>query len=93
MPKIRFKTDIAGFYDVRRMPKLIDLLESHGKSIMDGANDTLPEGEGYRMSSGQGRKKPQGRWAVRVYTASNHAKASNARRNTLVSLLSSRQDR
>lgn len=90
MAKVRFKTNLAGHYDVRRMPKLINFLEGEGKAIMDGANDTLPDREGYDMSSAQGRKKPQGRWAVRVYTVTNHAKRSNAINNTLVTLLSSR---
>lgn len=94
---IRYK--LSGWYDVRRMPKLVELLESEGKRIVDAANATLPEGEGYMMSSSQGRKGPrpknskgrgkgyQGRWAVRVYTASNHAKRSNAVHQTLVNLL------
>ena len=47
MAKVRFKTNLAGYYDVRRMPKLITLLEGEGKAIMDAANDTLPDREGY----------------------------------------------
>jgi len=87
MAKVRFRPNIPGFYDARRMPTLITLLESHGKRMMDAANDSLPEREGYEMSSGQGRKRPQGRWAVRVYTVTNHAKRSNAANNTLTSVL------
>lgn len=94
---IRYK--MSGWYEMRRLPGVVSILEAKGKAIMDAANSTLPEGEGYRMSSSQGQKGPrppgsrgsgkgyQGRWAVRVYTASHHAKRSNARRNTLVRLL------
>lgn len=92
MAKVRFKTNLSAHYEVRRMPALVAFLEQEGTDIMESANDTLDE-EGYRMSSGQGRKKPQGRWAVRVYTVTNHAKRSNAINNTLVRLLAERPKR
>lgn len=88
--KVRFRYNSGVQYDLRRHPKLVTALEDYGQGIVDDANQTLEEGEGYRMSSRQGKKNPQGRWAVRIYTASRHARNSNARHNTLVRLLSSR---
>ena len=87
MTNIRLKFKRDAFYDLRRAPKVIDFLEAAGESMMTDANKTLEENVGYRMSSSQGAKKPQGRWAVRVFTSSDHAKRSNAINNTLLKLL------
>ena len=87
MTNIRIKFKRGAFFELRRAPKVIDFLEAAGQSIVDDANATLDEGVGYRMSSSQGRKRPQGRWAVRVFTSSDHAKRSNAKHNTLLRLL------
>lgn len=86
---VRVKFHRNGFYEVRRAEKVVAFLEAAGQQLMTDANATLKEGRGYRMSSSQGRRKPQGRWAVRVYTSSNHAKRSNAKRNTLLRVLGS----
>jgi hypothetical protein len=85
---VRLKFNRKAFYNLRSAPKVVDFLEAAGENLVSEANATLNEGVGYRMSSGQGRKRPQGRWAVRVFTSSNHAKNSNAIHNTLVRLLS-----
>lgn len=74
-------------YDLRRAPGVVALVENIGEKVLDAANDTLAEGEGYMMSSTQGNRKNKGRWAVRVFTASNHAKNSNAKHNTLLRVL------
>lgn len=87
MTSVRFKYRRGALFDVRRLPDVVARLEAEGRQRLNSANATLPDAEGYRMSSKQGRKNPQGRWAVRIYTASNHAKRSNARHNTLVRLL------
>lgn len=97
MAGVRFKWNENAFYDVRRSTKVVSALQNLGSRIVDDANATLKEGQGYRMSSRQGRKGPsptggpgyQGRWAVRVVTASDHAKRSNAKHNTLIKLLNS----
>ena len=78
-------------YDLRRAPGVIALTESIGKSILTAANDTLTEGDGYEMSSVQGTKKNKGRWAVRVFTRSEHAQYSNAKHNTLLRLIHRRR--
>lgn len=87
MSKVRFKYRPGAQYDLRRMPELVALLEEEGRSRLNDANSTMPNGRGYAMSSKQGSKRPQGRWAVRIYTLTNHAKRSNAKHNTLVRLL------
>lgn len=96
MAKPRIKYRPGAFFEIRTLPGVAAALEAHGRRITDAANATLAEGVGYRMSSRKGRKGPsptgrgkgfQGRWAVRVWTSSNHAKYSNAKHNTLVRLL------
>lgn len=91
MTEIRVKVKRGALYELRRDSAVIAFLEGKGEMVVDSANETLPEKVGYRMSSSQGRKNPQGRWAVRVFTSSNHAKHSNAVHNTLIrALLNSR---
>jgi hypothetical protein len=75
------------FYDLRRDPAVVRELESRGRRVVHAANRTLREKSGYRMSSFQGARKPQGRWFVNIYAASNHAKRSNAKNNTLLKVM------
>ena len=84
---VRLKFKRNGMYDIRRSPDVIGFLEGKGELVVDAANETLDERNGYRMSSSQGARRPYGRWAVRVFTSSNHAKRSNAIRNTLIRAL------
>lgn len=83
----RVKMNLSGFYRLRSDPRVIAELERRGRRVLDAANDTMPDGDGYAMSSFQGRKKPQGRWFVQIYTRSNHAKRSNAKNNTLLRVI------
>jgi hypothetical protein len=78
MADIDFRWKNRGFYDIRRDPKVIDALERMGTHIVNEANAKLGE-DGYDMSSTQGKRAPQGRWHVRVYTRTNKAKAAEAR--------------
>ena len=87
MADIKLTFNNQSFYDLRRDPGVIAALEEMGTKILDAANETLPEGVGYRMSSAQGAKKPQGRWAVHVFTSSDHAKRSDRVHNTLMRLM------
>jgi hypothetical protein len=75
------------FYELRALPGVIGLLEVNGRQRVQHANATLKKKDGYKMSSRQGAKKPQGRWRVTVFTATAEAKRSNARHNTLVKVL------
>lgn len=102
--KVTFKWRNSEFYNLRRDPAVIRELERRGRQIAAAANKTLAENSirsrvrnrrfervGYRMSSFQGRKVKQGRWFVQVYTASHHAKHSEAKNNTLVRVLNETQ--
>jgi len=104
MSKVQFKWLNKSFYDLRRDPAVVKELERRGKRIADEANKVLAENSfrnrvkdrrlskvGYRMSSFQGRKVKQGRWFVQVYTASNHAKYSEAKYNNLIRVLNQTQ--
>jgi hypothetical protein len=84
---MNLKWNNKAFYDLRRDPAVIRDLESRGRRVLNAANATLNERRGYRMASFQGKRKPQGRWFVQVYAASNHAKHSDAKRNTLLRVL------
>lgn len=104
MAKPNIKWRNIGFYDLRRDPKVVAELERRGRQIASAANRTLDENRlrnkvtsrrarsvGYRVSTFQGAKKPQGRWFVQVYTSSRHAKYSNAKHNTLIRVLNETQ--
>lgn len=77
MPKIRYH--ISAFQKIRRDPGVVRKLESAGRAVKDSA------GDGYEMSSSQGKT----RWRVGVYTRTNRAKRDNARRNSLLKALDS----
>jgi hypothetical protein len=81
------KWNNRAFFDLRRDPAVIRELERRGRRVLNAANKSMKEKTGYRMSSFQGKRKPQGRWFVQVYTASRHAKHSDARHNTLLRVL------
>lgn len=87
MADISFKWNNRAFYDLRRDPEVVRDLESRGRRVLNAANATLKEKRGYRMSSFQGKRKPQGRWFVQVYASSRHAKHSDAIHNTLLRVL------
>lgn len=84
---VRIKFNEESFYKLRSSTKVVSALQNLGEDIVNDANATLDENQGYRMSSRQGQRKPYGRWAVRIVTASDHAKRSNAVHNTLIRLL------
>lgn len=94
--QVRFRWKNGSFYHLRNTPQVVGALEAIGRRITDEANAALPPADprksrkpdpGYMMSSRQGRRNPQGRWHVRVFTASNHAKAEEARNNHLNRIL------
>ena len=87
MSKVRVKFKKGSRFQIRKSPKVVQYLETVGTMLMDDANGTLDEGEGYRMSSSRGINYPYGRWMVNVYTSSNHAKNSNAKHQTLIRML------
>lgn len=105
MSSIRVKYNYPGFYKLRSQPEVVRELERRGRAILKYANRSLEENSlrnkisarrvgnvGYRMSSFQGAKKDKGRWFVQIYAASNHAKYSNAKHNTLINALNETQN-
>lgn len=81
------KWNNRAFFDLRRDPAVVRDLEQRGRRVLNAANKSMKEKTGYRMSSFQGKRKPQGRWFVQIYTGSRHAKHSNAVHNTLLKVL------
>lgn len=80
----KFKINLDGFYNVRRSPKVVDKLEKMAKAIADKSNSDAGLTDGYRTSSTQGLKKPQGRWRTTVITATAEAQKDNAENNRLL---------
>lgn len=105
MANFTLKWKDSQFYKIRNAPKVVKELEQRGREITAAANKTLDENSvgsrvrdrrisrvGYKMSTFQGKRKPQGRWFVQVYTSSRHAKHSDAKHNTLVRVLNDTQN-
>jgi hypothetical protein len=84
---VRVKFKAGSRFQIRNSTGVVKFLESMGTTMRDEANATLPEGEGYEISSSRGINYPFGHWMVNVYTQSNHAKNSNAVHNTLIRIL------
>lgn len=103
MSDVTVKVNNKSVREIRSSKPVVAELERRGRKIVNAANRTLGENSlrnrimgrrgrvGYRMSSFQGKRKPQGRWFVQIYTASNHAKHSCAKHNTLVRVLNETQ--
>lgn len=103
MADFTVKVNNKALREIRSSKPVVAELERRGRKILNAANRTLGENSlrnrimdrrgrvGYRMSSFQGKKKRQGRWFVQIYTASNHAKHSEAKHNTLVRVLNQTQ--
>jgi len=89
MTNIRLKFKYGSRFQIRNARDVQAFLEHVGTQLMNEANETLPEKEGYRMSSSRGINYPFGHWRVNVFTSSNHAKNSNAKHNTLLRILQS----
>jgi hypothetical protein len=85
--EVKLKFKYGAKFKLRNSPEVVAFLENMGAQARDEANETLPEGVGYRMSSSRGTNFPYGRWTVNVYTSSNHAKRSNAVHNTLLRVI------
>lgn len=80
----KLKLDLKGFYELRRAPKVKADLERRAKAIAAKANSDSGLKDGYRTSSTQGRKDPQGRWRTTVITATIEAKIDNSKNNRLL---------
>ena len=81
MSRIRYKWNNRGFYDIRRAPKVVAVLEEIGEEIKMECNAQVAPTRGleaYGAVSAQGARRPYGRWHVRVYTQTNKAKRAEA---------------
>lgn len=85
----RVKIKRKGLYDLRRAPGVTKRLLLIADTVAGRANQRaglapLGPDRGYRVSSQQGAKRPQGRWRTTVITATNEARVDNAKNNTLI---------
>ncbi|MFI5783497.1 hypothetical protein [Nocardia sp. NPDC051570] len=87
MPKPKMKWDPNAHYNLRRMRGLVRNLEARGRRVIASA------GDGFAMKSGQGQRRPEGRWRVTVFPTTAKAARRNARDNTLVKSLDSARGR
>lgn len=85
--RVTIKWRKAGFYKLRSDPGVQRALESLADEVAGRANSMAGTRDGFRTSSQQGKRKPQGRWRTTVITATNQAKAKNASENILVRAL------
>jgi len=81
-----FKINNQGMYDIRRSPKVKADLERRAAAIAKKANDDSGL-SGYKTSSTQGKKKPQGRWRATVITSDSASAVDNAKHNRLLKSL------
>lgn len=82
---IKWKT--SGFYKLRSEPGVQKALEELATQVAARSNQMAGTRDGFRTSSQQGAKRPQGRWRTTVVTATAEAMAKNAKRNILVKAL------
>lgn len=78
---MRIVWNTKGFYQLRSHPAIVRNLESRARAIADAA------GEGYDISSYQGKTVKQGRWQVPVIATTAKAWADNKKNDTLIKAL------
>lgn len=76
-----------GFYELRSEPGVQKALEELAEQVASQANSMAKTRNGFRTSSRQGARKPQGRWRTTVITATAEAMAKNAKNNVLLRAL------
>jgi len=84
---MKVKHKIGGYYKLRSSGGVVAFLEGAGEAVASRANGQLKNGQGFKMSSRQGEKRPQGRWRVTVAAVTPYAKRANAKHNTLIRAL------
>lgn len=83
MSKVRVVIDEKALAQLRVSPAVQDLITEIADRWKDEANASLAEGFGYRMAVHQGTSRRGPYVIARVFTASLHAKRSNAVHQTL----------
>jgi hypothetical protein len=71
----------GALYELRSAPGVQAELERRARAVLEACGG---EAAGYALSSGQGAKRPQGRWRTAVYTSNLNARVDNARNQTLI---------
>lgn len=84
--KVRIRWKMGALYRLRSEPKVVDELEGWAGKVAATAN-RMGSTTGYKTSSRQGAKRPQGRWRTTVITANAEAMVDNMRKNTLTKAL------
>lgn len=87
---IRIKHKVGGYYKIRSAGGVQAFLNGAADDVAARANAQLKGkgGKGFKTSSRQGAKRPQGRWRTTVAAVSPYAKRHNAKNNTLLKALS-----
>lgn len=87
---IKIEWHRGAFYRLRSEPGVVSALEGWAERVADEANGLAGTGTGgYRTSSRQGARRPQGRWRTTVITATADVMEDNAANNTLIRALRS----
>lgn len=85
---IRVKQHLGAYRQIRSAPALVAILEGMGQDVAARANAQLKDGHtGFRTSSRQGARRPQGRWRVSVAAVTRYAKRADAAHNILLRTL------
>lgn len=84
--KVRIRWKNGAFYRLRSEPKVRDELEGWAGKVAAAAN-RMGGVDGYKTSSRQGARRPQGRWRTTVITANAKAMVDNMKKNTLTKAL------
>jgi len=79
---VKIKWKHGALYKIRKLPGVISGLEAWAEQIAADAN-SMGGTDGYKTSSVQGKRRPQGRWRTTVITATAEAMADNMKHNTL----------
>ena len=78
----------SAFYELRRDPAVVKMLEDIANSAADACNSDAASngysGAEYAAGSIQGKKKPQGRWFTSVITTNGKAIRDNHENDTLL---------
>ncbi|WP_301119777.1 hypothetical protein [Mycolicibacterium fortuitum] len=84
MARIRIQWNRNALYQVRSQPAVVAREENLARGVAERSNRAAGIDDGYRVSSRQGARRPQGRWRTTVITANLRAMRDNAKHNRLV---------
>jgi hypothetical protein len=85
--KVDIKWNVGGWPMLRSEPGVRKALESLAEDIAADANKAAGLTDGFKTSSRQGARRPQGRWRTTVITATAMAMRKNAKHQTLLKAL------